>query len=265
MSPMTEASTQATDTADEVPWVWIHGYLGSQEIWRTLRPGIHARQRVLTLDLPGFGSRVDESAPCRIADFASDVLDTLSAQGITTFALMGHSMGGQIAQEVALMSPQRVQRLVLYGTGPVGAMPGRFETIERSRERLRDEGVAATARRIAATWFTRREAAPDWAWVSQLARSVSLRSADHCLQAMGDWHREGELAKIACPTQIIWGEHDQSYAWTEQMKLWKNIPDAAMAVIPRAAHAAHLDQPTIFAALIADFMAGSNPAKARSS
>ena len=237
-----------------MPWVWVHGYLGSEAIWGEALAQVRAHREVVTLDLPGFGARAGELAPDSIAAFAQYVLSETRARGIEQFGLLGHSMGGQITQETALQAPDRVRAAVLYGTGPVGAMPGRFEPIERSRERLREDGVAATAARIGATWFLEREAAPDWLWVRELAHAVSLESADRCLIAMRDWSREADLSQIACPVQVVWGENDRSYAWSEQLKLWTQIPNVSMAMLPRAAHVAHLDQPQLFVQTVLNFM-----------
>ena len=238
----------------ERTWVWIHGYLGSNNIWSEALTVLSESHRIVALDLPGFGKRASELSPNTIADFARDMWATLTALGIHECGLLGHSMGGQISQEMAIQAPERVKALVLYGTGPLGAMPGRFETVDKSRERLGHDGVAPTAKRIAAKWFVDLEASPAWQWVSGLGASVSTASADRCLQAMAAWRREDDLGHIACPTQIVWGELDRSYAWAEQLKLWSHIRNVSMAVIPRASHAAHLEAPLLFQTVVGDFM-----------
>jgi pimeloyl-ACP methyl ester carboxylesterase len=58
----------------------------------------------------------------------------------------GLTMGCMVAQEIVSLAPARVLKLVLYGIGPEGSIPGRFETMARSRERLAEDGVASTAR-----------------------------------------------------------------------------------------------------------------------
>ena len=243
-----------TDNKSGPTWVWVHGYLGSSKIWSSALSSLSQTHRIVAIDLPGFGARTSEVSPNTISEFAAQILADLTVRGIHEFGLLGHSMGGQISQEVAIQAPDRVKALVLYGTGPVGAMPGRFETIERSRERLREDGVVSTAERIAAKWFVDLDASPPWAWVRQLASTVSVASADRCLEAMGNWRREDDLESIACPTQIVWGEHDRSYAWAEQLKLWSRIKDVSLAVLPRASHAAHLEAPGLFETVVGEFM-----------
>ena len=79
-------------------------------------------------DLPGFGDHNDAITPSSINALARNLFEQLDALDVQRFHLVGHSMGGMIVQEMVALAPERVDRLVLYGTGPVGTMPGRFET-----------------------------------------------------------------------------------------------------------------------------------------
>lgn len=108
---------------------------------------------MITVDLPGFGLNYLMESPDTIRGYAEFVLNYLDLQGIDQFHLLGHSMGGMIVQEIVAMVPQRIDYLILYGTGPVGMLPNRFETIEESKRRLIADGPKSTGRRIAATWF----------------------------------------------------------------------------------------------------------------
>ena len=74
-------------------WVWVHGYLGSRDIWHDALDELSKGHQVLAIDLPGFGSRTWETSPDSIAEFASSVLTELTQRGISSFGLMGHSMG----------------------------------------------------------------------------------------------------------------------------------------------------------------------------
>ena len=62
-------------------------------------------------------------------------------------------MGGMIVQEMAKIAGEKILKLICYGTGPRGNIPGRFETIDQSREKLKINGLYVTAHRIAKTWF----------------------------------------------------------------------------------------------------------------
>ena len=60
----------------------------------------------------------------------------VSLKKINNFYLLGHSMGGMIVQEIAAMNIKKVEKLICYGTGPIGTLPSRFETIEETRKKI---------------------------------------------------------------------------------------------------------------------------------
>ena len=115
--------------------VFVHGFLGGSKVWEDQIALFSDRFNVITPELPGFGEAFGQSAPDRIGEFADYVLNYLDELGVENFKLVGHSMGGMIVQEMAARAPERIDRLVLYGTGPVGLLPGRFETIDESKRR----------------------------------------------------------------------------------------------------------------------------------
>jgi 2-hydroxy-6-oxonona-2,4-dienedioate hydrolase len=238
------------------PLVLVHGFMGGAAQWQGQREALGVSREIITPDLPGFGENNAATAPTRIADYAAYVLDHLSAQGVDRFDLLGHSMGGMIVQEMVAMAPERVARLVLYGTGAFSHVEGRFETYEESKRRAQADGARATARRIAATWFRQGEQAPGYEACAAIAEQASLQAIHAGIDAFGNWSREANLPNIAAPTLIIWGEHDKSYAWSQIEQLWRTIPGASLAVVPGCAHAVHLEKPELFNLLLADFLEG---------
>ncbi len=234
--------------------VFVHGYLGGSAQWRDQVELFAPSIRVITPDLPGFGRNRDLEAPDEIGGFADYVLEQMSAAGVERFHLVGHSMGGMIVQEMVARAPARVDRLVLYGTGPVGLLPGRFESIAESSRRVVADGVAATGRRISATWFVDGERAPNYPVCAELAVLASEQAALAGLAAMEKWSGEAALADIASPTLVLWGDSDRTYLWLQPQQLWQGIPGARLAVIPGCAHAVHLEKPKLFNAVLADFL-----------
>ena len=101
-------------------------------------------------------------------------------------------MGGMIAQEVARKIPQRLDRLVLYGTGPLGSMPERFEPLDVSLDRLQQDGVAKTARRIAATWLLHGDAHPGFEALSRIGAQADGEGGPDRAQRHGHMGRAGE-------------------------------------------------------------------------
>ena len=235
------------------PLVLVHGFMGGSDQWRPQAPLAEARH-MITPDLPGFGRNAAMPPIDRIADFADWVLDHLTAQGVAEFDLLGHSMGGMIAQEMIARAPGRVRRLVLYGTGAAGDLPGRFETFDTSRARATADGAAATARRIAATWFLDQEAAAEYPACAAVAEASTLPAILAGLTAMKGWSRVASLGDIAVPTLVLWGDGDRTYRWAQTQELWQSIPGSQLAVVPGCAHAVHMERPGIFNSLVSEFL-----------
>lgn len=237
------------------PLVLVHGFMGGSAQWTGEVAQFSDTRDVIALDLPGFGM-LNQLAPIdSIAGFADWVIADLDRRGVRTFDLLGHSMGGMIVQEVARKAPERVRKLVLYATGAQGVLPGRFETIATSKARARADGAPATARRISATWFLDREAAPAYPECSAIAERASLPALLAGLDAMENWSGEAALGSLTQETLVLWGDRDRTYAWEQIARLWQTIPNAGLAVVPGCAHAVHLEKPEVFAALLRDFLA----------
>ncbi len=234
--------------------MFVHGYLGGSAQWAGQVEFFSEHFRVVTPDLPGFGLNSAMLAPETIRDFAIHVLHELDKKGIGRFHLVGHSMGGMIVQEMVALSPERVEKLVLYGTGPIGSMPGRFETLDDSKRKVSEEGVAVTGPRIAATWFLHGETAEGYEVCADLAAKVSAQAAIAGLSAMESWSGVASLSRIPCSTLVLWGDQDRAYQWSQPEQLWKGINNARLAVIPGCSHAVHLEKPDIFNATLLDFL-----------
>jgi len=232
----------------------VHGYLGGAEQWAHEIECFSDRYDVIAPNLPGFGAAGDRSGCTSIESMARTVLDRLDTLGIDTFALMGHSMGGMIVQEMARMRPDKVTCLVLYGTGPLGLMPDRFEPIAASLERLLADGVEKTIRRIGATWFKKGEMATGFPLLCEIGAKANPQAAESALFAMADWDGRAALKTLTMPTLVVWGDADQSYRWPQVQTLWTNLPDVRLSVIPGTAHAAHMEKPGLFQSLLEDFL-----------
>ena len=234
--------------------VFVHGYLGGSAQWDDQVRAFSSQYQVITPDLPGFGKNCAMPALETIGGCAEYVLDYVQALGVDRFDLVGHSMGGMIVQEMIARAPHRVDRLLLYGTGPVGLLPGRFETIEESKRRVIQDGPEATGRRISATWFVDYDQAPNYPVCADLAVIASQQAALAGLTAMEQWSGEAALADIRSPTLVLWGDCDRTYLWSQQQRLWQGIDNAQLAVVPGCAHAVHLEKPSLFNALVEDFL-----------
>lgn len=236
------------------PLVLLHGYLGGAALWEQQLAALSRNFDVIVPELSGYGGNSDQPPLDSIEGYARQILDFLDDLCVEKFHLIGHSMGGMIAQQMAATAPHRIDRLVCYGTGPRGVMPDRFETIETSRIRTRDDGTIATARRIAATWFDDGEKATGFNTCVALSKNISLATALSGLSAMETWDGRAALENITNPTLVIWGDRDRSYGWSQPEALWRGIKGSSLAVMPGCGHNAHMEQPEIFNAIVRKFL-----------
>ena len=196
----------------------------------------------------------------RIEGFADWAIAELHRLNLSRYHLLGHSMGGMVVQEMLRRDAQRIESLVLYSTGSVGILPGRFETISTSKARAAQEGATATARRISATWFLQRTAAEGYEAGAQIAEKSSLAAIQAGLTAMEAWTGAAFLKEIDLRTLVLWGDQDRTYSWQQTHLLWSSISQAQLAVVPGCAHAVHLEKPDLFNSLLRDFL-GNNASR----
>ncbi len=234
--------------------VLVHGFLGGSSTWHGQIRRFGPTRDVIAPDLAGFGASRMAMAPDSIEGHARLVIDLVDSLGVEAFELLGHSMGGMVAQKIALIAGSRVERLILYGTGPTGLLPDRFESIDVTRRRIAADGIPATASRIAATWFAAGAADPGFAACEAEGAKASMQAAVASLRAWETWDVSAELAAIASPTLVVWGERDRSIGWNQIASLWRGIPNASLAVVPGCAHNVHLEKAELFDALVADFL-----------
>ena len=149
--------TYISDEGKGFPLVLVHGFLGSSKICGPQIDFFKDYFRVITPDLPGYGKSNKVKSHNSIQSIANLLLDCLEEKKIDKFYLLGHSMGGMIVQEMPKKNGDKISKLVCYSTGSRGEMPGRFETIDQSRENLKKKGLEITAKNIAKTWFIKGE------------------------------------------------------------------------------------------------------------
>ena len=244
----------AEDTGNGTPLVLVHGFLGSSEMWNPQIDFFKDNFRVIVPALPGFGKSRDVYSCDSIESMAKSILNFLTKKKIKKFNLLGHSMGGMIVQEMANIASEKILKLICYGTGPRGNIPGRFETIDRSREKLKIDGLKDTAYRIAKTWFIEEENAKYFYLCDEAGKQTSIGAADNGLVAMKNWDGVKNLRNIKNETLIIWGDQDKAYNFNQVETLNNNIPNSDLKIIKGCSHNVHLEKPDEFNTVVEKFL-----------
>ena len=242
------------DEGKGFPLILIHGFLGSSKMWEPQINFFKNYFRVITPDLPGFGKSNKAKSHNNIQSIANLLMDCLEKKKIDKFHLLGHSMGGMVAQEMVKEYGNKIVKLIFYGTGPRGEMPGRFESVDQSRKNLKKKGLEITAKNIAKTWFVKKENAKYFDICIEAGKQTSTKAVDDALIAFKNWNGINTLKNIKNETLIVWGDQDKSYNLEQIKTLKKSIKKSKLVIFKNCAHNVHLEQPNQFNKTIKNFL-----------
>tara|TARA_B100000795_G_C22720878_1_gene407381 strand:- start:42 stop:800 length:759 start_codon:yes stop_codon:yes gene_type:complete len=242
------------DTKKGIPLVLVHGFLGSSDMWYPQIKNLKENFRVLAPAIPGFGKSSLVSSCNSIECMAKTILRSLELKKVDKFNLLGHSMGGMVVQEMIKLAGEKILKLICYGTGPRGNIPGRFETIDQSRENLKINGLKSTAYRIAKTWFIEGDKAKYFYLCEDAVKQTSLEAADNGLVAMKNWSGMKNLKNIKNKTLIIWGDQDRAYNYNQIETLNNKISKSELKIFKGCSHNVHLEKPNEFNYIITEFL-----------
>ena len=234
------------DVGKGFPLVLVHGYLGSSEMWCLQKEFLKKNFRVIAPALPGFGESFKVKSLKSINEMAKSVLNCLEKKKIDSFHLMGHSMGGMIAQEMVKIKPEKIRKLICFATGSIGDIPDRFESLNSSIKILKKDGIKETVKRIPPKWFVEGNRAKNYYLCENAVKDITEETANNALNAMKSWNGFDNLKNIKKPTLIIWGDEDISYNFEQVNILLKNIPNSKIEIFEKCCHNVHLELPQKF-------------------
>ena len=240
------------------PLLLIMGLGATLEWWQRLLPVLSTRYRTIVYDNRGVGRSDVPAGPYPIPVMADDAAAVLDAAGIESAHVFGASMGGMIAQELALNHPSRVRSLILGCT----ACGGR-QSVPASKEVAAALGARSTMTREEAMWVMapyifdastpRERVAEDIA--VRLSAKVTNDGYFAQLQGIRAWRGTCDrLAGITMPTLVIHGETDQLVPAENGRIIARAIPGARLAMIPHASHIFFTDQFAASSAAILSFL-----------
>ena len=242
------------DVGEGYPLVLVHGYLGSSEMWKFQKDYLKNYFRVISPALPGFGESYKVKSLNSINAMAKIVHKCVKEKKINKFNLMGHSMGGMIVQEIVKIAGDKVNKLICFATGSIGNIPDRFESLDVSIKKLRDEGIKETTKRIPPKWFIHGNKDKNYYLCENAVKETSEETAYNALNAMKNWNGLENLKNIKNETLIIWGDKDVSYNFDQVEMLNKNIPNSKLEIFKECCHNVHLEEPEKFNKTVKTFL-----------
>jgi 3-oxoadipate enol-lactonase len=239
----------ATGTGDTAI-VMLHGVGGGKEVW-TPQMTAFARggYRAAAWDMPGYGE-TPAIEPYQMAGLARALERLLDALAAETVVLLGHSMGGMVAQEAATLFPGKIGGLILSCTSPAfGKADGAWQN-EFLRQRLAplDAGgtMADLAPVLVADMIGRDADSAGVKLAIEVMSRVPGETYRKALAALAGFDRRSALGSIQVPTLALAGECDQTAPAAVMKKMAEKIRGAEYVCIGGSGHLANLEHPTAF-------------------
>lgn len=237
------------------PIIFLHGWLGSWQLWRTVMEKWSPNHRCYAVDFWGFGDSHD-TGQFQVADYAELVHDFISALGLPPLAIVGHSMGGTTALMVALRYPKSVEKVVTVGSPIVGSSLSIY---------LKMMGHPLVARSLYRWTSLFRLFTQFYVPVSRnksLWREMALADfqdagwlvAQQSIASLHNVDLQPQLRNLALPVLGIFGKYDNVVKPNQADVMKKTIPHAEVITLQDSRHFPMLEEPGEFEQLLEAFL-----------
>ncbi len=237
----------------------IHGWTLNRTVWERQVLALRDRHTVITVDLRGHGESSHPRTGYTVAAMAGDLEHLVRALGVPHIAVVGWSMGGIVALELAQRLSDRLSALGLVCTFAGGLLDPKNPLASPKDEvaALRS-GVArdfrAFAREFAPQLFKLGAESPFLSWAVGQMQKTPAHVAAACLEALLAADLRPALKKIKAPTAVLHGRHDGITPLAGGEELKKGIKGATLTVFEDTAHTPHLEEPDAFNAALAKLL-----------
>lgn len=238
------------------PVLFLHGWTDSWYSHNGVLQALPSGMRAIAPSQRGHG---ESSKPARgydLRDMAADAIALLDLLGIESAAVVGHSMGSLVAQELALARPDRVSAVVLNGSATTGDVPALRGMLDEARALTDPIDRAYVAAFQAGTCVGPLGPGMDLQRAIDESTKVPARAWLGALEGLLAWRAPRPLGEIACPVLIAWGDRDEIFLRPEQDALLAAIPQARLSVYENIGHAPHWERPARFIAEMMAFLGG---------
>lgn len=237
------------------PVLFLHGLLGSADSWVFQLLGLSSRHQIISWDAPGYGQSAGLEPDLDM--FAEQLRGFISALGLRTLTLVGHSMGGTLAARVAADPSPLMDKLVLSCTHPGYAAPEGTPPTQKLLDRmkaLKEEGAVVYGRSRAEAMV----ASPADPFILDVAAHVAAGTNPDGLFVATRMLQFADLRpfyqKITVPTRVFFGERDPVVRPDLSEELRTLTPNATHVTLPNVGHAPYLEDAGAYADALGPFM-----------
>jgi pimeloyl-ACP methyl ester carboxylesterase len=249
------------------PLVLVMGLSNDHIAWGLQVPAFARHFRTVTFDNRDVGQSSYADGPYEIRDMAQDVLGLADALGLDSFHLLGVSMGGTIAQEVALAAPERIRTLTLgvtwAGSGPWGVERSRVWAAAVHRTPHDEHVELLMLQSLSERFYENSEGV---AFIRRMALDNPYPQAPEGfarqVDASGRHDTRERLGSLRMPVHVIGAEHDILIPVWKAREVAALVPGARLTVIPEAPHGVNIERAEEFNAAVLDFLLADGRAAA---
>jgi pimeloyl-ACP methyl ester carboxylesterase len=232
------------------PVVLIHGWACSSAVWSSVTERVGGANATVAFDLPGFGASEKLGEPFSLADLALAIDEALEAFGTADAVVVGHSMGGMVAQHLYAKSPQRVAGLVLCGTTSAAGTPYQ-ETNQQLKGLITSQGPAALAAAMGPGLFGDQYRETRTSEVEEFIAEVAMcdeAALTASLDAITQFDLTDQLGNISVPCTVVVGDADP---FLEDCRLLaESIDGASLLILEGVGHMEPMESPGAVAGAI---------------
>jgi 3-oxoadipate enol-lactonase len=231
--------------------LFLHGNLSSSRWWQRVFAFLPSQWRAIAVDLPGYGQSAAPQTKYGLEQMSADVAELCDHLQLSSFMLVGHSMGGGVALLHALQNQTKVRALVLIDPIPANGLhlPDEvFDLLEQMKSSYPQmkEGLRATA-----------PTAPDDDFFRSLVEEA-LQSSPQAFReipkSMAQFDVSARLNEIACPTLCIQGENDVLIPRADVERMCALIPDCTLVAMAGVGHCPPIEAPEELTRLLVNFL-----------
>ena len=240
---------------DGQPILLIHGLGSSSRDWKMQVPSFSKKYQVISFDLRGHGQSQKPPGPYSMSLFAKDTAELVKSLGLAPVHVVGISLGGMIAFQLALDHPELVKSLVIVNAGPevvVRTLKDRWQVFFRFAI-VYLLGMRKMGEVLSKRLFPKEEQTSLRDLFVERWAENDMQAYLNTLRAIVGWNVTDQIHKINLPTLVVAAEHDYTPVSTKEAVVAK-MPQAKLVVVENSRHATPVDSPERFNELVLSFL-----------